>query len=85
MSLEPYSAHINELRELGKNWDSYGADAPNDISTQNAQGVIDILRHTGTTTLRVAPIAEGGIIIWLDLKTGIECLNSGQVSLETIP
>ena len=52
---------------------------PSTLSIQNAQALLGVLKYTKTSPSRVAPLADGGVIIWLDTDNWIECLDNGQV------
>lgn len=79
--MKTYANYIKEMVSLKKGWNSYDADPPNALSIQNAQTMLDILKHTGIEPRRVAPVADGGIAIWLDLIP-IMCYNSGEITIE---
>ena len=77
-----YSSRLDKLADLGKDWDSYGSDPPNKTAIQNAGSVLTVLLLLGKSPTRVAPIADGGVIIWLNKPDNIECSNDGRIILE---
>jgi hypothetical protein len=83
----PAAVALRPLQVVSKNWDSYGAEAPNDTALSAAEAVLeaahDILLHPS----RLLPTAEGGvgIVFIAGAKEGhIECLNDGEITVSTV-
>ena len=76
---------LDALLKLGKNWDSYDADPPNETAIINARFVLEFMRGNLEAD-RVIPCADGGVgIVWVsEFNKGhyahIECNNTGAVT-----
>ncbi len=83
---------IAAFRELAVDWDSYGADPPNETAIRSAQRVLGVLAGFDFKPSGVSPSAEGGICFWFDasgvvslwdggstLYADIECFNDSEV------
>jgi hypothetical protein len=80
--LAPALKKLSLLANLQHDWDTYGAQAPNEAALKLADRVLAALAEAGSDLPSVDPSAEGGIC--LSLRRGnrygdIECLNSGEV------
>lgn len=73
---------INSMKELGANWDGYGAEPPSALARDWSIRVLELLAPEGPYPSSVSPSAEGGVAISF-LARGrvatIECLNDGSV------
>ncbi len=77
-----FDKKIRALSQLSKDWDSYGAEAPNGKATYWAGRVLSELRDLGLTPTSILPSVEGGIGITFrrDGKyADIECFNTGEI------
>ena len=77
-----FEKRIRALRQLSKDWDSYGAEAPNGKATYGAWQVILELRNLGLAPTSILPSVEGGVGITFrrDGKyADIECFNTGEI------
>lgn len=77
-----FEKKIRALSQLSKDWDSYGAEAPNGKATYWAWQVILELRDLGLAPSSILPSVEGGIGITFrrDGKyADIECFNTGEI------
>lgn len=75
-------ARLKQLSKLREDWDSYGAEAPTDVSVNNASRVLKTLSEFSAVPDGILPSAEGGIAICFvrdDSYADIECLNSGEI------
>ena len=83
-----YKARVDAVKSLRRiarlpaNWDSYGADPPNDTAVHAAEDVLQLLAQIDFGPTRVDPSAEGGVC--LSSQAGnrygdIECFNTGEV------
>ena len=67
-------ARLNEYRELDKNWDSYGAEAPSVQAINLARTIIDDI-YSSNLSIDItnfngfaAPLPNGGIRVYLDFN-----------------
>lgn len=73
---------LKTFRELSKNWNSYGAESPNNTAIHWAQKVINVLNKFDFPPTGIAPSAEGGIGIYFSkgkLYADLECFNTGEI------
>lgn len=73
---------LQELANLGPNWDSYGAKAPNDEARNTAERVLTLLSALSVSPTRVVASSEGGVGICFvheDRYADIECFNTGEI------
>ncbi len=73
---------LAELGHLRADWDSYGAQAPNQAAINIARGVVRALADADCAPTSIDPSAEGGICFSFDYRdrySDIECFNSGEV------
>ncbi|KKK59881.1 hypothetical protein LCGC14_3029930 [marine sediment metagenome] len=77
-----YSSHLDELGKLAQGWDSYGSDPPSETAIQNAHGILNILSLISKPPSRIAPLADGGVIIWFNEEGSVECSNNGRITIE---
>ncbi len=78
-----------ELREqlipityLKPNWDSYGAEPPNEKARTKAAQILSNLEVAALLPTRLVPSAEGGVgfcFVEADRYADIECLNTGEI------
>jgi hypothetical protein len=79
---EQAERQLRELANLRVNWDSYGAEVPNERARRAAESLITLLRSMGMPPTRVVPSSEGGVGICFvdeDRYADIECFNSGEI------
>lgn len=82
-----FTLEAHRLSRLEQNWDSYGAAAPNQVAVVAAGDVLDVLWDAAVVPDRIAPLADGGLVLWLSGPRGeasVELLNSGEVFVETL-
>ena len=84
--LDPWFAEaqdgLDSLRDIPEGWDGHGAEAPNDAAVANTRRVLDILQSIGFHPDRIAPSAEGGIMLsfYVGKRYGdIEMFNTGEI------
>ncbi len=73
---------LQELENLGPNWDSYGAAAPNDAARNTAERILALLSDLAVSPTRVVASSEGGVGICFvhgDRYADIECFNTGEI------
>lgn len=73
---------IHALARLGPNWDSYGAEPPNETARNTAERVLGLLRRMSVPPARVVASAEGGVGICFvheDRYADLECFNDGEI------
>ncbi len=66
---------FDEMHELEKDWDSYGADAPNIVSIVNAQRFV---QHLKEPPIHIGPSVEGGVGVTVG-DYYIEFYNDGDM------
>lgn len=79
MTFEEIKSSLLGLSALEHNWDSYGADAPNDYSIDTAIGFVGYFNELGILPKRVKPSVVGGIGITFyqdNRKVYVEISNS---------
>jgi hypothetical protein len=82
---KPRTGLLGRLDELGKlirDWDGYGAEAPNSLAVANAELVICELCRVEHEPDRVVASAEGGIGVYLfrlKKRMLVECFNDGDI------
>jgi len=72
---------LDSLRDTPEGWDGYEAEPPNDDAIANTRRVLDILQRLGFRPDRIAPSAEGGIMLsfYVGKRYGdIELFNTGE-------
>jgi hypothetical protein len=68
---------------LEHDWDTYGAESPNDLARTLAAKVLDVLEEGSLPPSRLIPSAEGGIAMSFvagDNRGEIEIYNSGEIA-----
>jgi len=73
---------LDSLRDIPEGWDGHSAEAPNDTALAKTRRVLDILQSIGFRPDRIAPSAEGGIMLsfYVGRRYGdIEMFNTGEV------
>jgi hypothetical protein len=71
---------------LGRGWDTYGAESPNDLARTLAAKVLDALEAELLPPTRLMPSSEGGIAISFvegDNRAEIEIYNTGEIAAAT--
>ena len=79
---EQAGRQIRELASLGSNWDSYGAEGPNESARRTAERILALLRSTLLAPTRIIASSEGGIGICFaheDRYADFECFNTGEI------
>ena len=77
---------LSQMASLERNWDSYGAEPPNDNAVQNATQVLDDLMKADILPNAVVPSAEGGVgIVFVRSAryADVEFLNEGEILIST--
>ncbi len=67
---------------LGCGWDTYGAEAPNDVAHALAREILSVLETDWLIPTRLMPSSEGGIAISFvegDNRAEIEVYNTGEI------
>ena len=73
---------LSRFATLEDDWDSYGAQAPNQGALDKARDVLRLLSEADFEPTSVDPSAEGGVCLSFhqdDRYGDIECFNSGEV------
>lgn len=75
---------LQHLKVLPSNWNSYGAEVPNNVAIKNAEIILDFLFDRGMELFpkRIVPSAEGGVAFaYIDGSkyADIECFNEGKI------
>jgi hypothetical protein len=84
-SLRLFGQALRQLRELAgldPDWDSYGAEAPNEGARNTAERILALLRSTLLAPTRIIASSEGGIGICFvheDRYADFECFNTGEI------
>jgi hypothetical protein len=71
---------------LERDWDTYGAESPNDLARNLAASVLDVLEEASLPPTRLTPSAEGGIAMSFvagDNRGEIEIYNTGEIVAAT--
>ena len=71
---------------LACGWDTYGAEAPNDVARGLARKILDALEADLLPPTHLMPSAEGGIAISFvdgDNRAEIEIYNTGEIAAAT--
>lgn len=77
-----YTEKLTELSHLPIDWDSYGAEPPNNLALDWASQILEILSEIGFSPARITPSVENGVGISFisDNKyADIECFNEGDI------
>jgi hypothetical protein len=73
---------LEDMNKLLRNWNSYGAEPPNDESRTRATKVLTVLQDQFFPPTKVVPSSEGGVAICFikdDRYADIEFLNTGEI------
>lgn len=73
---------LSRFASLQDDWDSYGAEAPSQVSLDAARSVLRVLAEVDFETTSVDASAEGGVCLSFqhgDRYGDVECFNSGEV------
>lgn len=73
---------LNQLSKLEDDWDSYGAEAPNQWTINCAREVLKNLASEDLKPSSIDASVEGGVCLSFQSKShygDIECFNSGEV------
>ena len=65
-------------------FDEASIEKPNDLSTQTANHIIDMIKKIGVNIGSAGPCADGGITITIGKKDSlgvIECFNTGEITI----
>ena len=71
---------------LEQDWDTYGAESPNDVARTLAAKILDLLEEEMLPPTRLVPSVEGGIAMSFvegDNRAEIEIYNTGEVAAAT--
>jgi len=77
---------LEELLRLEQDWDSYGAEPPNDLAVSLAKKLVRVLGQQGLPPPCINPSAEEGVCVSFRagrLYADIECFNSGEILAAT--
>lgn len=80
--LEESCKKLTEISKMDDNWDSYGAEAPNQFAIEYAFEVLVILAIEDLKPSSIDASAEGGVCMSFqnDYRySDIECFNTGEV------
>jgi hypothetical protein len=81
-SIDEALQSLPRLAQLPRNWDSYGADPPNETAIGLARDVLKAMSDADLKPSHVDPSAENGVCISFVQDTryaDIECFNSGEI------
>jgi hypothetical protein len=73
---------LHELARRGPNWDSYGAEPPNDSAFSTDGKIVAMLRSMSVPPTRIVASSEGGVGICFvreDRYADFECFNTGEI------
>jgi hypothetical protein len=73
---------LEDMNKLLRNWNSYGAEPPNDETRTRATKVLTVLQERFFPPTKVVPSSEGGVAICFirdDRYADIEFLNTGEI------
>ena len=73
---------LDSLRDIPEGWDGHEAEPPNDAAIASTRLVLDSLQCIGFRPDRIAPSAEGGIMLsfYVGKRYGdIEMFNTGEI------
>lgn len=73
---------MDDMKSIKAGWDSYSAEAPNEIAMNNAKLVLDHLYSSSIIPDRIIPSVEGGVAITFirdDRYADFECFNDGEI------
>ena len=74
---------LSATASLPRGWDSYGAEAPNDIARGLAAKVLNALETATLAPMRLTPTVEGGIalsFVEAERRAVIEVYNTGEIA-----
>jgi hypothetical protein len=77
-----FEAALRGFAALPEDWNDNGAAKISPVAIQTAQSILEILWTSQLRPVRIAPTADGGIMLTLPRAKGlatIECLESGVV------
>lgn len=77
-----FSEKLNEMSCLKANWDSYGAEPPNEVALDWARKTLEILSQKEFSPTQITPSVENGIgisFIHNNKYADIECFNEGEI------
>jgi len=77
---------LNSTKTLARGWDTYGAEAPNDMARALARKILDALEADLLPPTHLMASAEGGIAISFvegDNRAEIEIYNTGEIAAAT--
>ena len=75
-------SRIDDMRTIDDGWNGYSAPAPSALAINNARQFVNELYGVGTTAMRVAPSAIGGVGITLskgEKSVYVEFYNDGSI------
>jgi hypothetical protein len=75
-------SRLFELAQIGSNWDTYGAPAPNEAALENAVRVLEHMKPFDLMLASIVPSAEGGVGFCFsrdDRYADIESSNDGDI------
>ena len=73
---------LARLAQLPHNWDSYGAEPPNETALAHARDVLDAMSEADLKPSHLDPSAENGVCLSFTQGSryaDIECFNSGEI------
>jgi hypothetical protein len=79
---------LENLRSLPSNWDSYGAEPPDERSLSSAGFLLSRFAATECMPSRLIPSAEGGVALVFEEPgkyADIECFNDGDIVAAICP
>ena len=73
---------LDGLRDLPANWDSYGAEPPNDVAVSALRRILLQVSQVGLEPTKIVPSSEGGAAVCFvraDKYADVECFNNCDV------
>jgi hypothetical protein len=89
MTFDELEQGFARLYTIKPDWDSYGAEPPNELALKNLRTVVEATKARGLEATRIMPSAENGAgIVWMGTfnkgnYAHIECTNDGGVAAVT--
>lgn len=79
-----FTTELRRFGDLSRDWNSYGAEPPNQNAISSCTTVLEYLWDIGIKPSRIGPLADGGVFTSVVLAGGrldVDCYNSGESSV----